>query len=297
MTGFAERSMALADGDVAYLEWAGPRADAPVVHFAHGTGLNGRAYARLLEPLAERFRVLAWDARGHGRTRLPADPDKLVDWDTYVSDLAQFLAAASPERSVLVAGHSLGGVTSLEMASAHPERAAAALAVEPPLVPEDEVAELEALRAAGRTRPIEVQMGERALRRRAEWPSHEAAVDAYRGRGAFATWDEGSLADFVAGGLLAEDDHWRLACAPAWEAKTYHAISTRFWRRLAALDRPAAILHGDRMSPVSSSAVASIDRIGRARRILVPDATHFLPMERPDLVRAEIHRLADEAGL
>jgi pimeloyl-ACP methyl ester carboxylesterase len=297
MTSFAERSVALADGEVAYLEWPGPGPDAPIVHFAHGTGLNGRSYARLLAPISERFRVLAWDARGHGRTRLPANPATLIDWGIYVDDLARFLAAVAPGRPVLVAGHSLGGVTSLEMASAHATLAAATLAVEPPLVPEDEVPVLEVLRTEGRTRPVEVQMGERALRRRADWPSHAAAIEGYRGRGAFATWDEGSLEDYVAGGLLPEGDNWRLACSPAWEAKTYHAISTRFWRRLAALDCPATIMHGDRMSPVSQPAIASIDRIGHARRILVPGATHFLPMEHPDMVRAEIHRLADEAGL
>ena len=297
MGGFVERTISFDDGAMSCVEWAGPGPDAPLLHFAHGTGLNGRTYARLLEPLASRFRIVSWDARGHGGTTLPADPAKLIDWQPYVDDLARMIRHLSPGRPALVAGHSLGGITSLEMAAAHPELVAAVMVLEPPLVPEDEIDSLNALRAEGRSRPIEEQMCERASRRRAIWPDPATAVEAYRGRGAFATWDDAWLEDFVAAGLKQVGDEWHLACEPLWEGKTYHAVSTRFWQGLERLQRPATILHGDRMSPVSPASVAAIDRIGRARRVLVPGATHFLPMEFPEIARAEILRLADEAGL
>jgi hypothetical protein len=52
------------------------------------------------------------------------------------------------------------------------------------------------------------------------------------------------------------------------------------------------------MSPVSPASAAAIDRIAPdVRRLLVPGTSHFLPMEMPDLVRAEVHALADRAGL
>lgn len=297
MGGFVARTISFDEGAISCVEWAGPGPDAPLLHFAHGTGLNGRTYARLLEPLASRFRIVSWDARGHGGTTLPADPAKLIDWQPYVDDLARMIRHLSPGRPALVAGHSLGGITSLEMAAAHPELVAAVMVLEPPLVPEDEIDSLNALRAEGRSRPIEEQMCERASRRRAIWPDPATAVEAYRGRGAFATWDDAWLEDFVAAGLKQVGGEWHLACEPLWEGKTYHAVSTRFWQGLERLQRPATILHGDRMSPVSPASVAAIDRIGRARRVLVPGATHFLPMEHPDIARAEILRLADEAGL
>ena len=296
---FVERTVPLEGGEIGIVAWPAPRAGAPVLHFAHGTGLCGRAYQRLLAPLAARFEVVAWDARGHGRTTLPADPATLVDWRPYVEDLAALIARVSPGRPAFLMGHSLGGITSLEMAAARPDLAAAVLVLEPPLVPESEIEWLEGLRAKGETRPIETQMQERAGRRRAHFPDRATAAESWRGKGAFATWPDAWLDDFVAGGLLPDDERggFRLACPPAWEGKTYHAVSTNFWRSLARLERPATIMHGDRNSPVSAESVASIDRIGRARRVPVPGATHFLPVEFPDLVRAEAMRLADEAGL
>src|SRR6056300_1475446 len=51
--------------------WKGP-AGAPVLHWAHANGFNGRTYAPLLAPLAEHFHIYASDARGHGLSTLPA---------------------------------------------------------------------------------------------------------------------------------------------------------------------------------------------------------------------------------
>jgi pimeloyl-ACP methyl ester carboxylesterase len=43
----------------------------------------------------------------------------------------------------------------------------------------------------------------------------------------------------------------------------------------------------------SEREVQSVARLhGNARIVKVPGATHFLPMERPDIVRAEIERIA-----
>ncbi len=44
-------------------------------------------------------------------------------------------------------------------------------------------------------------LAEGALRRRSDFPSREAALAAYRGRGAFRTWPEAPLADYVADGF------------------------------------------------------------------------------------------------
>ena len=56
------------DGDLS-VGCFGPEAPSgarPVLHWAHANGFNGQTYAPLLAPLAERFDIYAWDARGHG---------------------------------------------------------------------------------------------------------------------------------------------------------------------------------------------------------------------------------------
>jgi pimeloyl-ACP methyl ester carboxylesterase len=44
----------------------------PDIVFIHATGFNARTYRTLLEPLGERFHVLALDMRGHGLTNAAA---------------------------------------------------------------------------------------------------------------------------------------------------------------------------------------------------------------------------------
>ena len=85
-----------ANGRRSALLWDGAGAEAPWLHFAHATGMHGGLYARLLEPLADRFRILASDARGHGRS--PGGPvGARVEWDDFAVDLLGVIDAVVPE--------------------------------------------------------------------------------------------------------------------------------------------------------------------------------------------------------
>jgi pimeloyl-ACP methyl ester carboxylesterase len=73
-------------GEMAVLEF-GP-ADRPVdVVFVHANGFNGQTYRALLAPLSAGLRVLAVDQRGHGSSRLAADPDHRRNWLDLRDDL------------------------------------------------------------------------------------------------------------------------------------------------------------------------------------------------------------------
>ena len=71
--------------------------------------------------------VLRTDYRGHGRSGVPADP-QAVDVATLVADLDVVRDAAGLDRAVLV-GHSFGVQVALETASRHPQRVAGVVAV------------------------------------------------------------------------------------------------------------------------------------------------------------------------
>src|SRR6188472_4684181 len=66
-------------------------------------------------------RVIAYDARGHGRSSPAADGD--YGYDALAGDLLAVLDAAGIERAVL-AGASMGAHTIAAFALAHPERLA-----------------------------------------------------------------------------------------------------------------------------------------------------------------------------
>jgi lipase len=104
-------------------EWGDP--SAPPVVFVHGVSAHGRRFRKLAEErLAERFRVLAPDLRGHGRS----DHDPPWDISTHADDLLETLDYAGVDLAAWV-GHSFGGRLILELAarSLDPIRCAALL--------------------------------------------------------------------------------------------------------------------------------------------------------------------------
>jgi lipase len=106
-------------------EW-GERTAPPLVCL-HGVTGHGRRFRRLAEErLAERFRVLAPDLRGHGRS----------DWEppwtlrANLADVLETVAAAGVERAAWL-GHSYGGRLILELAALEPERIERAVLLDP----------------------------------------------------------------------------------------------------------------------------------------------------------------------
>lgn len=92
--------------------------------------LHGMAdVARSLEPLADtlrdRYRVLLFDARGHGRSSHPGAYSVLH----YVADLQALLGRLGLEQPILI-GHSLGGHTVANHAGLFPDQARAVVLLE-----------------------------------------------------------------------------------------------------------------------------------------------------------------------
>jgi pimeloyl-ACP methyl ester carboxylesterase len=108
----------------------------PVV-LLHGLTAT-RRYVVMGSRMLERdgHRVVAYDARGHGRSGPAPDPDA-YGYDALARDLEAVLDAAEIDRAVL-AGASMGAHTLLAYALAHPERVAAVVVITPAFDPEDD---------------------------------------------------------------------------------------------------------------------------------------------------------------
>jgi pimeloyl-ACP methyl ester carboxylesterase len=112
-----ERSeVTLPDGVRLHVEISGP-AGAPVtVVLLHGWCLDRRIWHHQVKELGD-VRVVTYDARGHGRsgtTRLSS-----ATLNQLGADLAEVLRAHVPTGPVVLAGHSLGGMTIMEYADTH----------------------------------------------------------------------------------------------------------------------------------------------------------------------------------
>jgi pimeloyl-ACP methyl ester carboxylesterase len=273
------------------LVWDRAGAGAPWLHFAHATGMHGLLYARLLEPLADRFRIVASDARGHGRTALidPAPPPTdRVEWENFATDTLAITAAVAPDEPWLLAGHSMGGSASLLAAVKQPERVAGLVLIDPPMIP---FAMAREAVAAGVVMPN--PMADAAAQRRAEYPDVASARERWRGRGVFAGWDDEDLEAYLADGLRPSENGVTLACTPAWEAATFRGVSHRIEGALAALDRPFALVAGEIGSTVRDEELAIFARHNHcllAER--VAGSTHFVALQAVDAVRAAIVRVA-----
>ncbi|MFZ4689615.1 MAG: alpha/beta fold hydrolase [Polymorphobacter sp.] len=281
-------------GRRAALLWdrAGP--DAPWLHFAHATGMNAGLYARLLAPLADRFRIIASDARGHGATAklTPGDPDgDRVEWEVFAGDTLAIIDAVDSGARWLLAGHSLGGSTSLLAAAARPDRVAGLVLLDPPFIP---FVIARAALAAGAVTPN--PMADKAGRRRAGYPDSATARAAWAGRGVFASFSDDDMDAYLGDALRETADGVTLACSPGWEAATFRGVSHRIEAALTGVQCPFALLAGEIGSTVPAAEFAIIaahPRCVSAQRLA--GSTHFLPLERGDAVRAVVASVADAA--
>jgi 3-oxoadipate enol-lactonase len=96
---------------------SGP-ADAPVVVLSNSLGATRAMWDPQVPALAERYRVVTYDTRGHGGSPAPAAPYTL---DDLVDDLVALLDRIGAERAHVV-GLSLGGMTAMRLAARQPER-------------------------------------------------------------------------------------------------------------------------------------------------------------------------------
>lgn len=284
------RELELEDGAVSFLEWNHGRGQ-PALHFAHANGFNGMTYSRLLSPLAGRFHIRAWDARGHGQTRLPADPSGHRRWTIFRDDLIRMVEnfAAEAGGPVLLGGHSMGGTTSLMVAAERPDLVRGLILVDPVMVSPGARAMLTLFRLMGR-KGGPLSLAEGAERRRAVFPDRATMAKAYKARGAFRTWPDEVIADYVEGGTKPRDDgQIELACAPAWEAANFRAQDHDIWTDIARLKVPLTLIYAGATSTCRAPAPELLGRRDpRATLLRIGRATHFLPMEYPETVRREM---------
>ena len=273
--GVRHDHLELPTGVRVHLAQTGP-ADAPPVLCLHGWPQHFLIWRFLWPELAEGYRVICPDLRGHGWSGWPEDGDfrkvRLVDDAVALMD-----ALGVPQAHVI--GHDWGAWTAMRLALDHPERVQSvlALSIVHPWLPRD-VALKNLWRFAYQVPLATPWLGERLVRT----PGFITRVIG-SGWGEKSTWDAEAARRYEA--TLREPIGTRTSHL-MYQSFLVHEISAPLRGTFAGarLEMPARLLIGER-DPLGAQLAAGFERHGAdAAWEIVPGAGHFLPEERPALV-------------
>jgi len=106
-------------------EWGNP--DGPPILFVHGLSQSHLCWHRQYQSdLADDFRLVAFDLRGHGMSEAPLDPENYADGKLWADDMAAVIGALELDRPVLV-GWSYGGFIACDYVRAYGQDRIAAI--------------------------------------------------------------------------------------------------------------------------------------------------------------------------
>lgn len=120
------------DGTGLYAVDSGPDGAPVTVVLAHGWTLDERCWAPVADALTggalpgPRPRVVRYDHRGHGRSDDTPDASKTLE--VLADDLAELIGQVCPSGPLVLAGHSMGGMTLMALAQRHPDLVASRVA-------------------------------------------------------------------------------------------------------------------------------------------------------------------------
>jgi pimeloyl-ACP methyl ester carboxylesterase len=268
----------------------GPKNGRPIV-LAHGWTCSTEFWRAQINDLAGKHRVITYDQRGHGLSELgrtALSPDVLAD------DFSMVLAATlrPSERAVLV-GHSMGGMTIMAWAQRHPHEVhkRAASAVLASTAAHSLLREQMVLPWPLRVTPVGAVLTGQVLS--AQVPLALVPGNVLR----FATMGTRPTAEQVA---------FCHSIVSKCSTRTRGRWGTVLGKlnivdALHNLQVPTTVLVGtaDRMTPPSHARrlVETLTRTGHLREFVeIPEVGHMSPVEAPEVLNAEIRRLAGAAA-
>lgn len=266
------------DLDLALWEWPG---DGPPLFFVHATGFHGRCWDEVIRRLPGR-RAIAVDLRGHGRSDKPDLPYHWRDFGADVAEIVRLLGLGS----AVGVGHSMGGHSLVVATGLRPESFASLLLIDPVIFPPS---------SYGGTVQADSSY---VARRRNHWTSPEEMFERFRGRTPFSQWHPAVLHDYCEYGLLRDGEKYVLACPPAIEASIYAACneaSANPYELIPRIAQPVTVMRGgipwnlEKFDLAASPTAPDLaSRFARGRDLPLAGRSHYIPMEAPELVAAEL---------
>ncbi|GAB3721490.1 alpha/beta hydrolase [Amycolatopsis oliviviridis] len=289
-----EHRFVTGDGTALHVEMSGPADSELTLVLVHGWTQDHRTWDGVTSRLGDSVRILRYDLRGHGGSA-PAKPGTATI-ATLADDLAELIQDRVPNGPLVLAGHSMGGMTIMELSRRHPDlvarRVAGVAFVATSSGEMDRITlGLPGIAGSGAAR-FERRLAKLlAKNRRDALPLPLSVVRPGARLLVFGRRPRRADVDSVAEQLL---------CAhPASVAGFQDAISRHDCRvTLSALQgKPVAVLSGerDRLCPTPHAKVIA-DALPEAEFVRYPGAGHMLPQERAQEVSDRIAALVRRAA-
>lgn len=263
----------------------------PTVLVSNGLGTGPHAWPTLLRP-GSGIRVIGWNHRGTGGSARPTDGR--VDLDSFVEDAIAVMDASAID-SCVIASWSTGVTIAFELATRHPERVAGILAVAgvpgntfstmlaplrvPPLVARNVM--------TGIAHSVALTGHALApLTRRLPWTN--LTTDIIR-----RTRIINPAADTAELRVLLQEF---FTTHPAWYAKLALSVAKHSRVSLSEIDIPVTFVAGKWDVLTSARAMQTASQRVKGSRYRQLGATHFIPVEFPDVVLEELEDLLHRIG-
>ncbi len=254
----------------------------PLAIVSHANGFCASLYEPVAARLRDRYRVFAFDSRGHGDSSVPPPP-AAYEWNEFVAD---WIAAAEAlcdrqgvDRVELGIGHSFGGTCLLAAAARRPGRFGALALLDPVVIPPP--GERSGAFHGEGSHPMAVA----ARKRNAVFPSRDAIRSSWARRGVFGDWRPEVLETYLREGFRdREDGQVELKCDPEVEASVFE-LGTDFdlFQEIPALETPALWIHAGQ----GNFPLGLIERAaGQSDEITLEslELDHLMAMTAPDAV-------------
>ena len=279
---FRQDYLEVPDGTEIYFQVHGD--GEPGMVLCDGLACDGFVWKYLLGDLKQSFRTVRWHYRGHGKSGLPEDPDRLGMLYT-CDDMERVMDAAGMKKAVIF-GHSMGVQVALEFHRRYAHRVAALVLI-----------------CGSYGNPLDTFYDTTLLR--TALPYMRQVVERYPKAAAKVTRAVNSAELTVQLAIIAERNsehmkpsdlrpyfHHLAKMDPQVFVRTLESLSEHSaWDHLPRINVPTLILGGERdaFTPLWLSRRMA-DHIPNAEFSIIPGGTHAAPLEHPEMVFNRIQR-------
>ncbi|HET9620694.1 MAG TPA: alpha/beta hydrolase [Kofleriaceae bacterium] len=254
------------DGTAIYYEDTGPGSTGETLVFSHGLLWGTEQFAPQIAALRDRYRCIAWDHRGQGRSG--SDHRHTIDMELVWQDATRLIEhlVAGP---VHFAGLSMGGFTAMRMAARRPDLVRSLILLETSADPEP----LENVPRYRSLASVTKLLGPKIIKNKvAPIMMGQAILKDPKRRAELATYVD----------LMSRRrDIWRAVNGVIDRAGVHH--------ELARITAPTLVIVGDEdVATPKVKAERIVRAIAGAQLVTIPRAGHSSPVEEPALVTQAI---------